>query len=351
MLIEKILLEAMKSTASDIHITVAMHPILRINGTLNFLEDFDKLTPENTFEIVSSITRKEQLERLEVQGELDFSYSFKGVGRFRVNIYKQRGSYALALRAVPLTIPTIEGMHLPQILKDLANQKKGMVIVTGPAGSGKSTTLAAIVDHINQTRRCHVITIENPIEYLHRHQSSVINQREIGHDSRSYVSALHSALRQDPDVLLIGEMYDLESLSIAMMAAEMGHLVLTTMHTAGVVNTIDRLIEGYPNEQQQLVRVQLSGVLLAVISQQLLKRADNCGRIAAIEIMLANQAIRSHIQENKTHQISNSIQTGKRQGMVTMDTAINDLFQRDLITKEEALSFAVDRDLMLKYMG
>lgn len=348
MLIEKILLDAVKEQASDIHITVGTSPIFRINGQLHFVETLDKVTPEDTRDMVDAIVSEQVQSKLDVQGEVDFSYSFKGVGRFRVSIYKQRGSYALALRAVPLTVPTIDEMRLPAMIKDLSEQKKGLIIVTGPTGSGKSTTLAAMIDHINKVRKCHVITLENPIEYLHKHHTSVINQREIGQDSSSYPHALRSALRQDPDVILVGELGDLESISIAMMAAETGHLVLTTMQTAGAVNTIDRMIESFPKEQQQLVRVQLSGVLTAIISQQLLNRADETGRIPAIEIMINNTAVRNHIQEGKTHQIINSIQTGKRQGMVSMDTSILDLYHLGLIAKEEVLAHAVDKEMVSK---
>jgi twitching motility protein PilT len=351
MLIEKILLEAVKAQASDIHITVGMSPILRINGVLHFLQSFERMTPEDTEDIIAAITKPIEKERLDDLGEMDFSYSFKGVGRFRVNIYRQRGSYALALRAVPLTVPTIDAMHLPTVLKDFAEQKKGLVIITGPTSSGKSTTLAAMIDHINKVRHSHVITLEDPIEYLHKHQNSVINQREIGNDSKSYSSALRSAIRQDPDVILIGEMKDLESFSIAMMAAETGHLVLSTMHIAGAVNTIDRLIDSFPSDQQSLVRAQLASVLVGVVSQQLVNRVDDSGQIGAFEILISNAAIRSHIQEGKTHQISNSIQTGKRQGMMTMDMALNDLFQQGHITKEEALSYAVEKESLIKMLG
>lgn len=351
MLIEKILLEAVNAQASDIHITVGMYPIMRVNGSLHFLDTFDKLTPEDTEEIISAITRPVERERLDELGEMDFSYSYKGVGRFRVNIYRQRGSYALALRAVPLAVPTIDDMHLPPVLKDFAEQKKGLVIITGPTSSGKSTTLAAMIDHINKVQHSHVITLEDPIEYLHKHQSSVINQREIGNDSKSYSSALRAAIRQDPDVILIGEMKDLESFSIAMMAAETGHLVLSTMHTAGAVNTIDRLIDSFPSDQHALVRAQLASVLVGVVSQQLVNRLDGSGQIGAFEIMISNPAIRSHILEGKTYQINNSMQTGKRQGMMTMDLALSDLYHQKLIAREEALSFAVDRDNLIKLLG
>lgn len=348
MQIEKILMDAVKDQASDIHITVGTSPIFRINGQLHFVETMDKVTPEDTLDIVNAIASELVQAKLNEQGEVDFSYSFKGVGRFRVSIYKQRGSYALALRAVSLTVPTVDEMGLPAMIKDLAEHKKGLIIVTGPTGSGKSTTLAAMIDHINKVRKCHVITLENPIEYLHKHHNSVINQREIGQDSSSYPHALRSALRQDPDVILVGEMSDLESISIAMMAAETGHLVLTTMQTAGAVNTIDRMIESFPKEQQQLVRVQLSSVLTAIISQQLLNRTNETGRIAAIEIMINSTAVRNHIQEGKTHQITNSINTGKRQGMVSMDSSIMDLYQLGLISKEEALAHAVDKEIVNK---
>ena len=254
----------------------------------------------------------------------------------------------MALRAVPLTVPTLDALGLPSILKELSDLKRGLVLVTGPTGSGKSTTLAAMINHINLTRNANVLTLEDPIEYLHHHEQAMINQRELGSDTKSYANALKSALRQGPDVILIGELNDIDTISTALTAAETGHLVLSTLHTSGVVGTIERLIEVFPQERQQQVRVQLSEVLQGVVSQQLFRRFENDGRVAAMEIMICNPAIRNHIKEGKTHQIINSIQTDKKEGMVLMDFALAELYKGKLISYEDAMAHVMDKDCLTK---
>lgn len=338
---------AIDAGASDVHLTVASPPIMRVNGKLLKIGE-DRLLPDDSMAIIKEILTEKQIEQFEERGELDFSYSNPGLGRFRVNIYKQRGSYSMALRVVALTIPSMESLRLPEILKELAKKQRGLILVTGPTGSGKSTTLAAMIDHMNKTRNEHIITIEDPIEYLHKHEMSVVNQREIGHDSQSFANALRAALRQDPDVILVGEMRDLETISTAITAAETGHLVLSTLHTIGAAKTVDRIIDVFPPHQQQQVRIQLASVIEAVISQQILPKADGTGRVAAFEIMIANPAVRNLIREGKTHQIQTVLQTGSTVGMLTMDASLLDLYKKRLIDLPTLKKYAVDIDLLMK---
>lgn len=341
---------ATKNSASDIHITVGVPPTLRINGSLIAINQ-EKLTPEDTAKMVEEILGEEHLERLEKKGEVDLSYSIKGLGRFRVNIYRQRGSYSLAMRLVALNIPTLEQLGLPPVIKELARKSRGLVLVTGPTGSGKSTTLAAMIDLINSERNCHIITLEDPIEYLHKHKKSIVNQREIGYDSESFASALRAALRQDPDVILVGEMRDLETISIAITAAETGHLVLSTLHTIGADKTIDRIIDVFPPYQQQQIKVQLSTVLQGVISQNLIARKDGRGRVAAAEVMIATPAIRNLIREGKSHQILTSMQTGGKYGMQTMDFSLAQLYRQGVISYESALLYSSSEEALLRFVG
>lgn len=341
---------AVENGASDIHLTVGVPPVFRLDGLLVKLDKLERLLPEDTDKFAKAIMNDKQIEHFENKGEVDFSYSILGFCRFRVNIYHQRGSVGLALRAIPITVPTIDNLGLPNILKDIATIKRGLVLVTGPTGSGKSTTLASVVNHINETRNEHVLTLEDPIEYLHRHNRSIVNQRELGIDTMSYADALRAALRQDPDVILIGEMRDLETISIAITAAETGHLVLSTLHTMGAVATIDRIIDVFPPDQQQQIRIQLSAVLQGVISQQLIRKADNSGRVAAMEIMMCNAAIRNHIREGKTYQIMNSIQTNRKDGMISMDAFISELYKSNVISYDDAIAHAVDRDFLAKML-
>ncbi|WP_313756424.1 type IV pilus twitching motility protein PilT [Tissierella sp.] len=335
--------------ASDIHITVGIPPVLRINGHLVILEE-ERLKPEDTKVLVYETLNENLIKELEEKGEVDTSFSSPGIGRYRVNAYKQRGSYGMALRIIPLEVPTIDDLGLPKVVKDLSRLPRGLILVTGPTGSGKSTTLASMINQINNERRCHILTLEDPIEYLHKHNQSIVNQREIGSDSMSFANSLRAALRQDPDVILVGEMRDLETISIALTAAETGHLVLSTLHTIGAAKTIDRVIDVFPPHQQQQVRIQFSSVIQAIISQQLLPKADDSGRIAAFEIMVATTAIRNLIREEKIHQIDTAIQTGAKFNMQTMDNSLLDLYKKGLITKEITLMQSINQDNIKKYI-
>lgn len=335
--------------ASDLHITVGTPPIMRQNGMLVKIGE-ESLRPQDTQSIIKQLLTPTQLDVLADKGEVDVSFSLAGVGRFRVNVFKQRGTLAVALRLVASKIPAPEELGLPFAVTQLAQKTRGLVLVTGPTGSGKSTTLASLINIINQERSAHILTLEDPIEYLHRHEKSIVNQREIGHDAKSYSNALRAALRQDPDVILVGEMRDLETISIALTAAETGHLVFSTLHTVGAAKTIDRIIDAFPPYQQQQIKIQLSTVLQCVISQQLIPKKDKSGRVAAIEIMLANPAINNLIREGKTYQINSIIQTGVRFGMQTMDTSIADLYKRQLIDLKQANTFAVDQEMLKRMM-
>lgn len=340
---------AIENNASDIHITVGIPPVFRIDGILKYFNN-DKLSPKDVEKMANEILNEEQFKELKAKGEIDISYAKPGISRFRVNIYKQRGSYAIALRIIPFKIPTMEELGLPQVVKSLARLPRGLILVTGPTGSGKSTTLASIIDLINNEKNYHILTLEDPIEYLHKHNNSMINQREIGTDSSNFANALRSALRQDPDVILVGEMRDLETMSITLTAAETGHLVLSTLHTIGAAKTIDRIIDVFPPHQQQQIRVQLASVLQAIISQQLLPKANGNGRVAAFEIMIATPAIRNLIREGKVHQIDTIIQTSRKHGMQTMDNSLLELYQKGIISKNTLLSQAVNQDMVKRYV-
>ena len=342
-----LLKQAVNLGASDIHITSNSEPIARVKGKFIKLSD-DILTKEDTKEMVKQIADEERLQNIEKIGELDFSATLEDGTRFRVNAYKQKGSYALAIRTINSKVPSFEELNLPKTLKTFTEKHKGLVLVTGPTGSGKSTTLASLIDIINQNRQAHIITIEDPIEYVHNHKRSIVNQREIGIDSKSFHSALRAILRQDPDVILIGEMRDSETISIALTAAETGHLVFSTLHTIGSAKTIDRIIDSFPPEQQQQIRTQLSTVCEGIISQQLLPTADGRDRVAATEVMMATPAIRNLIRENKTFQIQNTMQTGLSKGMHTMDQDLIKLYKQGIITKEIALSRCSDFDYVNK---
>lgn len=348
--LQELLTIAVENNASDLHITVGYPPVLRVNGEMQILRQYQSLTPKDNLELVMQATDGKTFEKLEKIGELDSSISYQGLGRFRVNIFKQRGTYGMAIRAVGSSIPSIESLKLPEKLKDFAREHRGLVLVTGPTGSGKSTTLAALINLINEERKCHILTLEDPIEYLHKHNKSIVNQREIGHDTESFANALRASLRQDPDVILVGEMRDLETISIAITAAETGHLVLSTLHTVGAAKTIDRIIDVFPPYQQQQVRVQLSSVLKGVISQQLIPMTNQKGRVAALEIMAVNSAIQNLIREGKTHQIQTVMQTGGKFGMVTMDSYLVDLFKKGIISKESLMESAIDREMILRIL-
>lgn len=345
--IDQILKEAYTRNASDIHITVGSPPIFRVHGQLIRYGE-EKVMPNMAELFVKKITNENQFMRLLEVGEIDFSYSIPGLSRFRVNAYKQRGSFAIAFRMISQEIPAFEKLGLPMVIKDFARLNKGLVLVTGPTGSGKSTTLASLIDIINTERNLHIITLEDPIEYLHKHKKSVVNQREIGNDSLSFAAALRAALREDPDVILVGEMRDLETISIALTAAETGHLVFSTLHTIGAAKTIDRIIDVFPPHQQQQIRVQLSTVLYGIVSQQLLTTKTGQGRVVATEVLIANSAVRNLIREAKTYQIPSVMLTNTRLGMMMMEHSLSDLYKRGLISRDDALTYANDQDLINK---
>lgn len=341
--VEEILSKAKEAGASDVHITVGIPPKMRVNGKLITMEGA-KLLPADTMEIAIHVMNEKQRQHFEEYGEVDMSFAIAGEGRYRVNIYKQRGSIAMAFRLVGTNIPTPQELGVPESVVELYNKKRGLVLVTGPTGSGKSTTLAALIDTINNHREAHVITLEDPIEYLHQHKKSIVNQREIGLDSNNYARALRAALREDPDVILVGEMRDFETISTAITAAETGHLVFSTLHTIGAASTVDRIIDVFPPHQQQQIRVQFANVLEAVISQQLIPTVDGKGRVAAFEVLHNNTAVRNLIREGKTHQLASIMQTNRKAGMMTMDDALGQLYMEMKISREMALQFAQDPD-------
>lgn len=347
-LLKDLLSKTIEMGASDLHLTVGLPPTIRCNGKLIQLGN-DKLLPDD-MEIFSKEILCEKYDEYLRVGEFDTSYSVQGIGRFRVNVFKQRNSDAIAIRVIALKIPTLDELKHPAVLKDIVTKKRGLVLVTGPTGSGKSTTLAAMINEINNTRQAHIITLEDPIEYLHKHNMCIVNQREIGKDSKSYENALKAILREDPDVILVGEMRDLETISIAITAAETGHLVFSTLHTIGAAKTIDRIIDVFPPHQQQQVKVQLSSVLQAVISQQLLPNEFGNGRVAALEIMVTTPGIQNLIREGKTHQIESAVQTGNKYGMRTMDMAIAELYKKGVISMDTAMTYAVDRETLKRLM-
>ena len=340
---EQILAHAAWAGASDVHITPGISPKMRQNGSLTTLP-FQTMTARDTLEIAHSIMNDEQMRSFEEKGEYDMSFMITDQGRYRVNVFRQQGNVALVFRLVSEKIPSAKELGVPDSIIDLYQRKRGLVLVTGPTGSGKSTTLAAIIDKVNMFRDAHVVTLEDPIEYIHQHKRSMVHQREIGRDTKSYANALRAALREDPDVILVGEMRDYETIGVAVTAAETGHLVLSTLHTIGAASTIDRIIDVFPPHQQQQIRVQLASVLEAVISQQLIPRSDDRGRVAAFEVLHANLAIRNLIREGKTHQIPSVMQTNRRLGMITMDDAIVQLYREGKITREMAAAFAQEPD-------
>ncbi len=347
--VHQIITEGCRRLASDVHITVGVPPIFRVNGELVKYGEVP-LTPSDTEEFVRQVMTDGQFEKLLERGDLDFSYSLPGYSRFRVNAYKQRGSFGMALRIIPYGIPTMESLNLPPVIGELTHLARGLILVTGPTGTGKTTTLATMIDKINAEKSCHIVTLEDPIEYLHRHNKSIVNQREIGTDATDFARGLRAALRQDPDVILVGEMRDLDTISIAVTAAETGHLVLSTLHTMGAAETIDRIVDVFPPYQQGQIRVQLASVLQAVITQQLLMRSDGKGRIPALEIMIATPAIRNMIREEKTHQIHTAIKTGSKYNMQTMDDSLLSLYNRGFISRDELLSHAIDQEEVKKYV-
>jgi len=347
----EILLEVVERNASDLHLTAGAPPMLRQRGRLVALDNYPKLTPEETREFIYSILTTEQRRRLETDLQLDFAYVVPGRARFRVNAYFQRGAVAAAFRLIPSTIVPIDSLGLPPIVHELTRRPRGIVLVTGPTGSGKSTSLAAMIDEINQAREEHIVTIEDPIEFVHAHKRCIINQRELGNDATSFAAALKAALRQDPDVILVGEMRDLDTISTALTAAETGHLVFATLHTQDAPQTIDRIIDVFPPAQQAQIRVQLSVTLQGVITQQLLPTADGAGRCVACEVLVPTAAVRNLIREGKIHQIPSVIQTGAAQGMQSMDSALATLVRAGRITQELAESRSSARDELRRLLG
>lgn len=341
--IASLLQAAVEHNASDLHISVGLPPVLRLHGELDHL-DAPPLTPADTAAMAKQILNEKQNKTFEALGEVDLAYSIPGLARFRVNVYRQRGSIAIAMRVINTEIPTLESLGLPAAVKTFTVYRKGLLLVTGPTGSGKSTTQASLLDLINQQRSCHIITLEDPIEYLHHNKNSMINQREIGQDSGSFAAALRAALRQDPDVILVGEMRDLETIQTAITAAETGHLVMATLHTVDAVQTIDRVIDVFPPHQQQQIRIQLANTLIGVLAQRLLRRRDGRGRLPAVEILVTTPAVRNLIREGKIHQIYSVIQTGGRLGMQLMDRHLEELCRQGLIERETALENATDPD-------
>lgn len=345
MQIEDVLRLAKENDASDIHISPGNPLMLRIDGELVPQSEIN-LKPNEISDMLRPVMSVEQLNHLEKVGELDFAFSVPGYSRIRANVFKQRGTYAAALRILSYQVPSPEALGIPKSVVDLTNKKRGLVLVTGATGSGKSTTLASLIEIIANRDRKNIITLEDPIEYLHSNKKAIVSQREIGCDTESYANALRAALRQDPDVILVGEMRDLETISTAITAAETGHLVFSTLHTNSSADAIDRMIDVFPPHQQQQIRIQLAGVIEGVIAQQLMPRSDTNGRIAAFEVLLANSAVRNLIREGKSFQIPSIIQTCKKEGMQTMDDSITNIFFRNQISAQTAITYALDSDAM-----
>jgi len=350
-IINELLKVMVEKEASDLHVKVGSPPTLRIDGKLYPIEGYPPFTSEDTKAIVDFVTTDEQKKRFEEEIELDTAYTTE-VGRFRINIFQQQRNYGLVFRHIPLKIRSFEELVLPaQILRTLSNLPRGLVIVTGPTGSGKSTTLAAIIQNINLTQRKHIVTIEDPIEYVFHDKMAIINQRELGVDTKSFGTALKRVLRQDPDVIMVGEMRDLETLSLTLLAAETGHLVLATMHTSGAVLALDRIIDSFPADQGAQVRMQLSLVLEGIISQVLLPKANGQGRIVATEVLIGTPAIRNLIREGKTHQVSTLMHTGAQFGMQTLEQSLKNLYQKGLVSFEDAFARAHDVETFRKLVG
>jgi len=347
---QELISAAIAAGASDLHLCADMPPCARINGRIVRIGD-TALSSDAVGEIVKSVMDEKLLAVLDQAGEVDFARSEPSLGRFRINAFRQRGSLSMAARILNSKIPSPPELGIPEAVVAMTDKKRGLVLVTGSTGSGKSTTLASLIDVINGKYNHHILTLEDPIEYIHTPKNSIINQREMGSDSANYSTALRAALRQDPDVILVGEMRDLETISIAVTAAETGHLVFSTLHTLGAANTVDRIIDVFPPHQQQQIRTQLADVLQCVISQQLIPRMDGKGRVAAMEVMLTTTAIKNHIREAKTFQIPTVIQTSGRLGMITMDDAIFELYSRGVISAENAVSYSQDKAAIAKRLS
>ena len=345
--VDDLLEQMVARNASDLHVAVGAHPVVRVRGKLEPLQDIPPLTPEVTQQLLYRILSTEQQKHLEVSRQIDLAHSIPGLARFRVNVYWQREALGAAFRLIPTEIKTLEELGIPSALHVLTDRPRGLVLVTGPTGSGKSTTLAALIDEINRKRAEHILTIEDPIEFVHRHKRCVVNQREIGVDATSFAEALRAALRQDPDVILLGEMRDLETISTAITAAETGHLVFATLHTQDAPSTIDRLIDVFPAAQQEQIRVQLAATIQGIVTQTLLPTVDGKGRVAALEILLPDDAVRNLIRQAKVEQIYSVMQTNTGRGMQTLEQALVDLVTRGIITQEIAMSRSSRPDQLL----
>ena len=343
--------EMIQKDASDLHITAAERPKLRVDGDIVDSSVPEVLTPKDTLQLAYSVLTENQKKRFESEDELDFSFGIQNLARFRGNVFKQRGCVAMVIRMIPFNVRTFQELGLPAVLAKLAERPRGLILVTGPTGSGKSTTLAAIIDKINKERKGHIITVEDPIEFIHRHQSCIVNQREIGTDTKSFQSALKYALREDPDVILVGEMRDLETIAAALTIAETGHLALATLHTNSAAESINRIIDVFPSNQQSQVRAQLAFVLEGVVTQTLLPKLRGRGRAMACEIMVATPAIRALIRDDKIHQIYSSMQAGKKHGMQTMNDALFQLYTNHEVSQEECERVSSEPKEFLRMIG
>jgi twitching motility protein PilT len=343
--------EMIEREASDLHITAGERPKLRIDGDITDSSVTEVLTPKDTLQLAYSVLTENQKKRFETEDELDFSFGIQNLARFRGNCFKQRGCVAVVIRMIPFNVRTFQDLGLPPVVAKLAERPRGLILVTGPTGSGKSTTLAAIIDKINKERKGHIITVEDPIEFIHRHQSCIVNQREVGTDTKSFGSALKYALREDPDVILVGEMRDLETIAAALTIAETGHLALATLHTNSAAESINRIIDVFPSSQQPQVRAQLAFVLEGVLTQTLLQKARGRGRAMAAEIMVATPAIRALIRDDKIHQIYSSMQAGKKHGMQTMNDSLYQLYMSREVTQEECMRVSPDPNEFLRSIG
>ncbi|UCD25707.1 MAG: type IV pilus twitching motility protein PilT [Gemmatimonadota bacterium] len=349
--LRSLLEEMIERDASDLHITAGERPKLRIDGDITNSKVDHQLSPKETLQLAYSVLTENQKKRFENEDELDFSFGIQNLARFRGNCFKQRGCVTLVIRQIPFSVKTFDELGLPAALKQLSERPRGLVLVTGPTGSGKSTTLAAMIDKINKERKAHIITIEDPIEFIHRHQSCIVNQREVGTDTKSFGNALKYALRQDPDVVLIGEMRDLETIAAALTIAETGHLAFATLHTNSAAETINRVIDVFPSHQQSQVRAQLAFVLEGVVTQTLLQRASGKGRVMACEIMIATPAIRALIRDDKVHQIYSAMQAGKKHGMLTLADSLYTLYMARDVSLEECLRVVPDQNEFLRMVG